>query len=79
MVFLERFYDPESVSAEYLRKQGNPYASVPDYERSLAEFGLQIATLYPVERGIGKSDPRDGFPLADTDKWFENILIIRQA
>lgn len=78
-VFHEVFYAESSESYKYLCEKDAVYASSDVYVKFGEALGLKCLKVEICWQSVGKVDPGDGMPIAETDEWFrKNIYFIKE-
>lgn len=78
-VFHEVFYSENSESYKYLCAQNAVYASSEIYIHFCETLGLRCVNIEICWKSVGKVDPRDGMPLAETDEWYRKNIYFEKV
>lgn len=65
----QRFYAQDSETARYLTESGSIFASFEVFEDFCGGIGLKVTKFDKLHSHKGKSNPRDGLPLNESDEW----------
>jgi len=74
LILSQRFYSPNSATAKYLAESNDIFSVIDSIETFSNSIGLYISKIVELFRNKGKTDPRDGFPIDDTDEWSVNHI-----
>lgn len=78
MAIEQRFYAEGSESASYLSSEGNIFASWKCLRSYVESIGFTVDACEDLWIRVGKSDPKDGMPLCDTDEWTWSQVRLRK-